>query len=425
MPSCKNFGGGHGIFCQGRTVLSSASAEWQIRRSSCRMGQSPSDGRPRFVLVRFSPRQRVCFRWFHLRRFKRAAGAGLLCCLFLICASGCRFDRADPHPSIVFSKVPPADVGGPSKLDTIEGRARGARQGQQIVLYAKSEELWWVQPFSNRPFTQIDGGSAWKSQTHLGTEYAALLVDKDYNPPETAERLPDIGAGVAALAVTKGRGPAPPTIPTKLLQFSGYEWAARAAGSNRGGSHNSFDPANAWTDDKGALHLRISGSPTHWSSAEVRLTRSLGYGTYVFVVRDTSHLEPSAVLTLFTWDGNGTDQNRRELDVEISRWGYIDNDNIHYVVQPYYVPANQVRFRAPASALKHSLHWEPGQVTFSTTASSEGASESRLINSHTFTSGIPTAGGDSVRMNFYVFGKGEVPLRNQAEVVIEKFEYFP
>ena len=63
---------------------------------------------------------------------------------------------------------------------------------------------------------------------------------------------------------------------------------------------NSFDPANAWTDENGALHLRVTKNQDGWSCAEVRLTRSLGYGTYLFVVRDISHLEPSAVLTLFT-----------------------------------------------------------------------------------------------------------------------------
>jgi hypothetical protein len=138
-------------------------------------------------------------------------------------------------------------------------------------------------------------------------------------------------------------------------------------------------------------------------------------------------MEPSAVLTLFTWDGIDMEQNRRELDVEISRWGYNDNDNTHYVVQPYYIPANQIRFRAPGGVLTHSLRWEPGQVNFSTVAGSgtRGKAEDRVINQHTFTSGIPVAGEESVRMSLYIFGKGEIPLTKQTEVVIERFEYFP
>ena len=80
-----------------------------------------------------------------------------------------------------------------------------------------------------------------------------------------------------------------------------------------------------------------------------------------------------------------------------------------------------VRFRVPGGALTHSFEWKPGRVTFSTMA----GSASQVIQKHTFTSGVPAAGGDAVRMNLYVFNKGEVPLKNEMEVVIEKFEFFP
>ena len=53
-------------------------------------------------------------------------------------------------PSILFDGVPRADVGGPDKLDNIKGRVIGFQPGQQIVLYAKSEGLWWIQPFTDR-----------------------------------------------------------------------------------------------------------------------------------------------------------------------------------------------------------------------------------------------------------------------------------
>ncbi len=145
-----------------------------------------------------------------------------------------------------------------------------------------------------------------------------------------------------------GKAPAPVLPSPKILNFSGYEWTTSTGPIFHAGSRNFFDPANVWTDEKGALHLRISGSPGKWTAAELKLTRSLGYGTYRFQVRDVSHLEPSALLTLITWDGVGTESNRRELDVEFGRWGYLDNDNVHYVVQPYYVPANFVAFRMPA-----------------------------------------------------------------------------
>ena len=210
-----------------------------------------------------------------------------------------------------------------------------------------------------------------------------------------------------------------------MLHFSGYDWVARDLLSYRGGSINSFDPANAWTDENDALHLRVTKNKDAWSCAEVKLTRSLGYGTYLFVVRDTAHLEPSAVLSLFTWDGLGTDENRHELDLEMSQWGVPNNKNAQYVVQPYYIPTNTIRFNVPSGVLTHAFRWEPGQVTFSTYAGAHLTGQGRPLNQHIFTSHVPSPGDDVVHMNLYVFGWGKVPLERQNEIVVEKFKYYP
>jgi hypothetical protein len=259
----------------------------------------------------------------------------------------------------------------------------------------------------------------------LGIQYAALLVDPTYNPPEQTESLPIVGNGAVALAVVNGDGPAPVFPPPKILNFSGYDWTTSTGPIFHAGSRNFFDPANVWTDEKGALHLRISGSPGKWTAAELKLTRSLGYGTYRFQVRDVSHLEPSALLTLITWDGVGTESDRRELDVELGRWGYLDNTNVNYVVQPYYVPANYVAFRVPPGPYTHSFRWEPGKVTFSAVAGSGNVGGGGVINQHVFTSGVPSPGGESVRIALYVFHQGHIPLKNENEVIIDKFEYLP
>ena len=349
-----------------------------------------------------------------------------LASLIMLCFfSGCGGKPVRLTPSVVFDRVPRADLGGPDKMDAIEGHVTGVHPGQQIILYARSEELWWIEPLADKPFTGIQRDSKWKNQTHLGTEYAALLVDSGYRPPQTTETLPAVGAGVVAVTVVKGQGPEPVGAPIKTLHFSGYDWTVRTAGSYRGGSHNSFDPANAWTDEKGALHLRVTKRGVDWICSEVKLTRSLGYGTYRFTVRDVSHLEPSTVMTLSTWDGVGAEENRRELDIEIGRWGTVANNNAQYVVQPYYIPVNFVRFRAPAGVLTHSIHWEPGRATFATAVGAGGTASPRDVSEHVFTAGVPSAGGDSVRMNLYIFGKGQTPQKQDTEVVIDKFEYLP
>ena len=352
---------------------------------------------------------------------------GKILSVFAVCLAlaGCQSSSTVSAPTIVFSKVPAANQEAPGQTDTIEGRATGVRPGQRIVLYAKTDGRWGLQSQSGQPFTNIENNGRWRTPTQLGIEYAALLVDPTYNPPEQTESLPIVGAGVAAVVAAKGQGIAPVFPQPKTVSFSDYEWTTSTGPIFRAGSRNFFDPANVWTDNSGALHLRISGSSGKWTAAELKLTRSLGYGTYRFQVRDVSHLEPSAVLTLITWDGVGTERNRRELDVELSRWGYVNNDNVHYVVQPYYVPANIIRFRVPAGVFTHSFRWEPGQVTFSTIAGSSHAAGDRMINQHVFTSGVPSPGGESVRIALYVFYRGQIALKNENEVVIDKFEYLP
>src|SRR6201997_2294858 len=360
--------------------------------------------RKRLLIPVFSRRRRS-MAW-HPHVVASTATLSVLLMYFVL--TGCHSSSRNSAPTVAFSQVPAAHQESPYKTDIneardyktdiIEGRATGSRPEQRIVLYAKTDGRWGVCRQSGQPFTDIKTDGRWKGSVHLGIQYAALLVDPTYIPPEQAESLPIVGNGVVALAVVNGEGPAPVLPSPKILNFSGYEWTSSTGPIFRAGSRNFFDPANVWTDESGALHLRISGSPGKWSVAELKLTRSLGYGTYRFQVRDISHLEPSALLTLITWDGVGTERNRRELDVELGRWGYLDNDNVHYVVQPYYVPANFVAFRMPAGVYSHSFRWEPGQVTFSTVAGLGNTDAGRVINQHVFTSGVPSPDGQTVRI---------------------------
>ncbi len=336
---------------------------------------------------------------------------------------GCREPRADVPASIQFSTLPRASEGGLETLGTIQGRVTGAGPGQRIVLFAKAG-VWWVQPFENQPFTLIHPDSTWSSQTHLGTDYAALLVEQGYQPPATASSLPKVGGPVIAVATAEGTGALRHYQP-KTLQFSGYTWEVRQAPSNRGGD-NAYDAANVWTDAQGLLHLRIAHRGDQWTCAEVKLTRSLGYGTYAFAVRDTSPLDPAATFSMFTWDDLGSDQNHRGIDIEISRWGVVANKNAQYLIQPYYVPANVFRFAAPAGRLTHAFRWLPGRVAFSTRRTPPIAGRAvTALAEHEFVAGVPAAGGESVCIDLYVFRYAPVPIQHEAEVVIEKFEYLP
>lgn len=115
----------------------------------------------------------------------------------------CSLWRDNSKPRIEITKVPPADKGGVSTHDTISGRVFGARPDQRIVLFAHADD-WYVQPFADQPFTTIKPDSTWSNTTHLGTEYAALLVEPGYVPPPFVSRLSGEGNGVVAITIVDG-----------------------------------------------------------------------------------------------------------------------------------------------------------------------------------------------------------------------------
>jgi hypothetical protein len=325
-------------------------------------------------------------------------------------------------PAITISTVPVAAVGGNGRLERIAGRVTGARPGQRIVLFTRTQ-LWWVQPFTTQPFTQIKPDATWENTVHLGNEYAALLVADDYRPPATIADLPSSGPGILAVATAHGTGNfvAPPT---KTIAFSGYDWEVRQTPSDRGGA-NDYSGDNAWTDTNGFLHLRLRQQADHWTSAEVRLTRSLGYGTYSFVVQDVSKLDLAAAMTLLTWDDEEAGQNHREMDVEVSQWGDRENLNAQFVVQPGSVAANVLRFLAPAGRLTHSLRWEPGRASFRTVRGDLSRESQAAVATRDFKAAIPTPGNERVHMDLYYVRSAPRPPLADVEVIIERFRYFP
>lgn len=167
----------------------------------------------RLALARFSPFRRQAFhgalgpcpKWPALAPMRRLSQAGALLAFCLV-INGCHPKQNSQSPAIEFTHVPHASEGGPDKLETIGGRVIGALPGQQIVLFAKWGP-WWVQPRVDRPYTEIQSDLRWRNATHLGTEYAAVLVDPGFHPDPTMGSLPALGNGVIVTATIKGRPP--------------------------------------------------------------------------------------------------------------------------------------------------------------------------------------------------------------------------
>jgi hypothetical protein len=95
--------------------------------------------------------------------------------------------------------IVPAPDGGSGTLAPIEGRIEGISNPStlKVILYARTDR-WWVQPFADQPLTDIAPNGEWHAQTHLGQEYAALLVLPSYAPPSAPEELPPLGNQVLA-----------------------------------------------------------------------------------------------------------------------------------------------------------------------------------------------------------------------------------
>lgn len=327
-------------------------------------------------------------------------------------------------PAIQFTVVPEAGPGGPARTEKIAGTVQWAGRQQRIVLFAKSGN-WWVQPAADKPFTSIRRDYTWESRTHVGTDYAALLVDSGYAPPKTTDVLPVTGNGVLAVATIEGTQPAGAPMPAaKWIHFSGYDWDVRQIPSDSGGVMHVNSASNAWTDPDGRLHLRIAKSGDEWTCAEISLTRSLGYGTYTFQFRKLPVLEPASVLAMFTWDDAEGGQSHREMDIELSQWGDPTARNAQFVIQPYFVAANVFRFVSLPLTNTYSFRWEPGSAMFRAVQGA-GEGRARIVAEHVFTSGVPSPAAETVHMSLYPYGKSRTSQQHGTEVVMEKFEFLP
>jgi hypothetical protein len=320
-------------------------------------------------------------------------------------------------PAIEFTEVPVVGQGGAANTGRISGRVAGAKGGERVVLYARAG-TWWIQPFASKPFTAIQKDSTWSAITHLGTEYAALVVEPGYAPLKVADVLPMTGGGVAAVATVPGKSAPAATLPAVPLHFSGYDWDVYQVPRDLFGLMHANSASNATIDSHGFLRLRLCREGSEWVGADMKLDRSLGYGSYFFAVRDMPRFEPDTVFGVTTYDPLDAGQNHREVDINIGQFGNPRAKNAQFVIHPA-VPANIYRFDSPPGRVIFSFRWEPGRMTFRTEQSG------RAVAEHVFTSGVPSPGGEAIHLNLYAFGKSQIPQQNDVEVVIEKFTYLP
>jgi hypothetical protein len=115
--------------------------------------------------------------------------------------------RTVPKVDVAITTLPEYSTGGPDTRTDIAGRVTGTIDpAYTVVLYARANDVWYVQP---EPFARhaIGADGAWKSWTHAGTDYAALVVRPAFDPLPRYDVLPQSGGFVVARIAVEGRRP--------------------------------------------------------------------------------------------------------------------------------------------------------------------------------------------------------------------------
>jgi hypothetical protein len=226
---------------------------------------------------------------------------------------------------------------------------------------------------------------------------------------------------IAVAAGTANAGP-------RIVDFSGFKWTVKNSADKVGPGPNYFSAGldNVWVDDAGRLHLKITHVGDNWFCAELGTNDSLGFGTYRFYLdSEADALDPNAVLGLFTWSDKRA-FHHREIDIELSRWGYPDNrHNAQFVVQPFRPAGHIHRFLLPPGYPQtlQSFNWSAGAVAFRSLIGHDPTppDPSYFIQRWTATDGIPPAGDEHLRMNLWLY-QGHAPAA-PVEVIVKRFAF--
>ena len=341
----------------------------------------------------------------------------------LVFAIGCGPSHQSKRPSIQFTQIPSAvPVGGPQDLQRINGRVIDGVPGAQVVIYARSEGTWWVQPYRSHSVTEVASDGNWSNVTHLGSEYGALLVTRGYQPPAKVSELPQVNSNVLAIAATNGASRKP--AESSMIHFSGYDWKVRSGVGDADGEPCNYETSNVWVDDEGFLHLLMGEEAGQYLCSGVSITRSLGYGTYRFEVSDSAQLPLSASFFMLIRSDHEDPDDRSGFSIELSKWGRAGQRDAAFIVQPYYIPGNVASFKAPAGQVTYVLRWEPGNAVFNSFPGSVSKPHRDVIN-HVFNSDVPVPSTETVKLDFHDFHHSQSGVHHPVEIVVRKFEYLP
>lgn len=155
----------------------------------------------------------------------------------------------------------------------------------------------------------------------------------------------------------------------QTVDFSGYTWQIR--NSTGGPGPNTFSANNVVLDATG-LHLKLAHSGTQWTTAEVYLSESLGFGTYQWKIQGRpDQLDNNVVLGLFNYPPPAVGPDgTNEIDIEFATWGGQQSQHGNWTLWPAVLQAgiNDTTYAYDATlsgdTSTHRFIWLPQDIRF-------------------------------------------------------------
>ncbi len=207
----------------------------------------------------------------------------------------------------------------------------------------------------------------------------------------------------------------------KRIQFSGINWYVRNDPGGPGPNEWSDSENNVWVDSLGYLHLKITKVGNTWYCSEVYTDQSFGYAKYIFqLASNTEKYDQNIVVGLFTYENDS-----REIDIELSRWGDPSSVDGWYTIQPPpYNSKNQKSFslNLTNNYSSHIIDWSKDSINLQSYRGNfdQTPSADSLIQQWTYKgSKNPPAGNERLHINFWLL-EGHAPVnQKEAELIIK------
>lgn len=151
----------------------------------------------------------------------------------------------------------------------------------------------------------------------------------------------------------------------ETIQFAGYNWEIKTSDNLADPGPNYYSKDCVSVQNK-ELILEVIEKNRKLLCGEVILTKSLGYGKYVFFLSSRIDLLiDNLVCALFTWSYTAL-HPYCEIDIEFSKWDNETITNSQYVIQPHDTSDKLFRFNSQLTGdySTHIIDWKPNEINF-------------------------------------------------------------